>query len=62
MLFFQWLRFACFISLAAPVSAPSSPDNKTKLENGLVDDEVLAANRLKFAQKLGKKKPDPVAK
>lgn len=38
-----------------PKSEPSSPNKKTKLENGLVDDEVLAINRMKFAQKMGKK-------
>ncbi|XP_044747878.1 signal recognition particle receptor subunit alpha homolog isoform X2 [Coccinella septempunctata] len=36
---------------------PDSP--KQKLQNGQLDEETLAANRLKFAQKMNKKKQDP---
>ncbi|KAL3266672.1 hypothetical protein HHI36_010834 [Cryptolaemus montrouzieri] len=36
-----------------------SPSPKLKLQNGQIDEDTLAANRLKFAQKIGKKKQDP---
>ncbi|XP_045480182.1 signal recognition particle receptor subunit alpha homolog [Harmonia axyridis] len=44
----------------APEEAQLLPDSpKQKLQNGQLDEETLAANRLKFAQKMNKKKQDP---
>lgn len=49
--------FVCFI-FSVPKNVPPSPKMSPKIENGLIDEETLAANRLKFAQKMNKKKQD----
>lgn len=50
------LIICVFSAPKSPVAA--SPKPSPKVGNGVVDDEIVAANRLKFAQKMSKKKPD----
>lgn len=56
---FCCLFFVIYDLFIVPKSPPAaSPKPAPKMENGMVDDEVMAANRLKFAQKMSKKKSD----